>query len=661
MGNTTSTDGVAAALPGAAEGAAGAARTTTQLYRWMQAVHGGSWELVSDDAGARLYDANEDRQAQQPEWHLELEGAQEAPDIKVDDSFEFQASENKCAFVADNSVWGLHFPGADAFDRFCQRYNKALFENQHGVERNEENELKVSGEITGAEGLEKGGTQKKARKKIGMSWPGGAAASAVVLLWLPQTKNSPAPPPLQIYGADLLPRLGGESDASRASWADDMDVDAPAPGERTAKRKERVAAEARGADILGVVMGAGDRSYVVRDGEIDVLKNVYGGVQDAGVKFSLGMGGGGARRPGPSRLSLPGGGAAATPPPGTPGGAAGRTPNKALLMDQETKMTMLTPGSTSMFQANIETGRVVNEFSFCKDGVAVPMRDIAADSKSAQMESHVTFLSLDANRLARWDPRAPGGLVQEMASPAALTYVGGKDYARGTKFSCMATSGDGYVVVGADDGKVRLYSEKTLSQAKTSISGLGAPVKAVDVTYDGKWVLATTRNYLMVVKTAYKDAASGREACGFTSRMGAAAPAPRLLRLRPADAARTGGAPLEKGHFTWITEAGRQERWIVASCGTFTVLWNFRAVKTAAPDVTSMGGLTTVTTYHLIAKKERVVDSVFMHDKYARTPTGAEDAMVVVTDRKVYAAADSEGEEEEGEEEEGQGPAKRLW
>ena len=34
--------------------------------------------------------------------------------------------------------------------------------------------------------------------------------------------------------------------------------------------------------IHGVVMGAGDRSYVVRDNEIDVMKNVLGGVEDTG-------------------------------------------------------------------------------------------------------------------------------------------------------------------------------------------------------------------------------------------------------------------------------------------------------------------------------------------------------------------------------------------
>ena len=69
---------------------------------------------------------------------------------------------------------------------------------------------------------------------------------------------------------------------------------------------------------------------------------------------------------------------------------------------------------------------------------------------------------------------------------------------------------------------------------------------------------------------------SCRETNGFKARMGQSAPAPRLLRLKPEDQAKVARAKLGKGKFTWITEAGRQERWIVASCGSFTVLWNFR-------------------------------------------------------------------------------------
>jgi hypothetical protein len=42
-------------------------------------------------------------------------------------------------------------------------------------------------------------------------------------------------------------------------------------------------------------------------------------------------------------------------------------------------------------------------------------------------------------------------------------------------------------------------------QARTTIAGLGKPITAVDVTYDGQWVIATTDDYVMVVNTSYKD------------------------------------------------------------------------------------------------------------------------------------------------------------
>lgn len=69
---------------------------------------------------------------------------------------------------------------------------------------------------------------------------------------------------------------------------------------------------------------------------------------------------------------------------------------------------------------------------------------------------------------------------------------------------------------------------------------------------------------------------TGKETNGFKSRMGARGPAPRLLRLKVEDTVLTKGAPLAKGKFTWITQTGREERWIVANCGNYTVLWNFR-------------------------------------------------------------------------------------
>ena len=41
-----------------------------------------------------------------------------------------------------------------------------------------------------------------------------------------------------------------------------------------------------------------------------------------------------------------------------------------------------------------------------------------------------------------------------------VNYQDGKDYSRGTNFNCMATSGDGYVVIGSQvlDGLTQMMS-----------------------------------------------------------------------------------------------------------------------------------------------------------------------------------------------------------
>ena len=112
---------------------------------------------------------------------------------------------------------------------------------------------------------------------------------------------------------------------------------------------------------------------------------------------------------------------------------------------------------------------------------------------------------------------------------------------------------------------------------------------------------------------------------------------PRILRLRPEDVARTGGKPLQKGKFSWITEQGRAERWIVVTCGErqaitrcliigkatphvfqlagqFSIVWNFAKVKAATTESLSFGGLPTNMDYIINGgKEEEVVDSTFQH------------------------------------------------
>ena len=83
----------------------------------------------------------------------------------------------------------------------------------------------------------------------------------------------------------LLPRPGSSpatalSPALPAARAQDK----PAAAELRTPRRERQVG--RSDQIHGVVMGGGDRSFVLREGEIDVLRNVQGGVEDMGAPCS---------------------------------------------------------------------------------------------------------------------------------------------------------------------------------------------------------------------------------------------------------------------------------------------------------------------------------------------------------------------------------------
>jgi WD40 repeat protein len=244
-------------------------------------------------------------------------------------------------------------------------------------------------------------------------------------------------------------------------------------------------------------------------------------------------------------------------------GSAYLTLKKALLMRGETNMLLLSPGDAGALHSNgvhhvdDETGKVVTEWRFEKDGADITMRDIANDSKGAELEpSGSTFLGLDDNRLCRWDMRDARGRVQTIGSSSespVLHWLQGHQFSRGTNFQCFASTGDGSIVVGSVDGKIRLYSKSSMRMAKTAFPGLGSPIQHVDVTYDGKWILGTTDTYLILICTVFKDK-DGKEKTGFSGRMGNRIAAPRLLKLTPLDSILAGtDNKFHGGQFSWVS------------------------------------------------------------------------------------------------------------
>lgn len=499
-------------------------------------------------------------------------------------------------------------------------------------------------------------------------------------------------------GADPLPP---PASAARASPSTSSAAGSPA-------RARLVGSKRRDEAVRALALGAGERSFLLRDGGVDVVRNVMGGVEDLSMRVKLDFSAvdqgpeawGGAGTPAaaarsmrlrsgkavgespaatPSRRatrsaadpSAPASAPASTPPPSA-GRASGRPPLplRALLAGRERRMDLLTPGASSrLVSADLETERIVGTWGFSRDGVDQALVDVVGETKASQLEDNDLLLGIGNRSVGRWDlrtkagavdspaPKTPGragrgasaldgddapslSLAQSLASPSAAQWVEGRSYAaRGPKFTCAATSGEGHVVVGASDGSLRLYSAHALGTAKTAIAGLdGRPITAVDVTYNADWVVATTDAYIIVLKTTYIPTNGTKPVCGFTSRMGANAPAPKLLRLKPEDAMRAKNAPLRNGRFSWVTAKNSVESYVVASAGDFLARWSFRHVKAAPPRAVGPEGLVNVIEYAFIPANGRVVDAKFVHEKYARR--GSE--IVEATRNALYAVKDED-------------------
>jgi len=190
-----------------------------------------------------------------------------------------------------------------------------------------------------------------------------------------------------------------------------------------------------------------------------------------------------------------------------------------------------------------------------------------------------------------------------------------QSYAKAPQFSCVGTNGAGNLAVGSDKGEIRMFSDCD-KRAKTALPGLGDPIVGMDVTEDGKWIVATTKQYLMVIGTEKADGKTGFEGRG----MGKEKRAPIKLQLRPEDIVKHNitETSFTTAHFN--TGENIHEEWIVTSTGPFIITWDFRKVKQGR-----------VNEYKIKECKDDVVADQFLFDERNK--------VVVTTDNDIYVAS----------------------
>ncbi|GMK58006.1 hypothetical protein CspeluHIS016_0500380 [Cutaneotrichosporon spelunceum] len=247
------------------------------------------------------------------------------------------------------------------------------------------------------------------------------------------------------------------------------------------------------------------------------------------------------------------------------------TPNKIMLHNQDTDMLMLDPlQKNSVYRMDLEYGKIVDEWKVSDD---VEVHNIIPDSKYAQMNPQQTLIGHSRNGIFRIDPRVAGNKLVESQF---------KQYVTKNDFSAAATTESGKLAVASNKGDIRLF-DTIGKNAKTALPALGDPIIGVDVSADGRWVVATCKTYLLLIDTLIGDGRY-KGSLGFDRSFPAdSKPVPRRLQLKPEHVAYMED-PVSFTPARFNTGLNEAEKTIVTSTGKYIITWNFRRLKQGRTD-----------------------------------------------------------------------------
>lgn len=193
------------------------------------------------------------------------------------------------------------------------------------------------------------------------------------------------------------------------------------------------------------------------------------------------------------------------------------------------------------------------------------------------MTGEQTFIGLSDNALYRVDPRLHGNKLVDSEL---------KQYASKNAFSNAATTEKGYIAVASDKGDIRLFDRLGI-RAKTQLPALGDPVIGLDVSADGRWILATCKTYIMLIDNLQKDGKNEGK-LGFERAFAKdSKPQPRRLALSPNHVAQfqhETKAPLSFTPARFNTGVDDKETSIITASGPFIITWNMKRVLAGRKD-----------------------------------------------------------------------------
>ncbi|KAH9827561.1 vacuolar import and degradation protein 27 [Teratosphaeria destructans] len=290
-----------------------------------------------------------------------------------------------------------------------------------------------------------------------------------------------------------------------------------------------------------------DRSFVVRGDKIGVFKHT----PDNHLEFSTSI----------NKVATPSG--------------KSFSPKKVMLHAGDRDMIVQNGDNpNNLYRMDLEYGKIVDDWKVHDD---IPVSIFAPENKFAQTTDEQTFLGLSKNALYRIDPRLAGNKLVDSEL---------KQYVSKNDFSAAATTEKGYIAVASNKGDIRMFDRLGIN-AKTALPALGDPIIGIDVSADGRWVLATTRTYLLLIDALQKEGKNEGK-LGFEKAFAKdSKPQPRRLGLTPSHVAQFQHETKQPISFTpahFNTGEGKDETTIITATGPFVVTWSMKKVLQGRKD-----------------------------------------------------------------------------
>jgi hypothetical protein len=244
-----------------------------------------------------------------------------------------------------------------------------------------------------------------------------------------------------------------------------------------------------------------------------------------------------------------------------------------MLHNGEQNLLLLdTKDQNQIFDFDLNRGQIINSFQSSKNGVGYPVKKLIPLKADKEQSP---FLAISDRDTLLFDPREGRSISNK------------SEYKTKNNFTSGATTSNGKVAIGSQNGIIRLYSGPCLTRANTNmyVNAGNDPITFIDISPDERWILTTSPKSVAVFSV---DSSSNPGKVGFDYRMGKEKQPVCLLTLQPRhqqQLANFFGGILPDFSSAKFDIKGGKIYSIIAGIGSALISWDFQRIERGAEPV----------------------------------------------------------------------------